>query len=76
MRTKEEIENMIDTISESLRNLPPENAFGDSNDEEREVLEGWLADLETALNGGEVPNGFDVSYWLRKSSHSALNDYE
>lgn len=76
-RSDYEIRNMIKTLEEEHKNLPDENAFGCSNETDKEELLLWIKNLNSVLKTStEEGLELDVALWLNKSSHSALNDYE
>lgn len=76
-RSDDEIRNMIKILEEEHKNLPDENAFGYSNETDKEELLVWIKNLNSVLELCiEEELELDVALWLNKSSHSALNDYE
>ena len=76
-RSDDEIRNMIKILEEEHKNLPDKNAFGISNETDKEELLVWIKNLNSVLELCiEEELELDVALWLNKSSHSALNDYE
>lgn len=76
-RTDDEIRNMIKILEAEHKNLPDENAFGCSNETDKEELLLWIKNLKNVLDAStEEDLELDVALWLNKSGHSALNDYE
>ena len=76
-RSDDEIRSMIKNLEEEHKNLPDENAFGHSNETDKEELLLWIKNLNSVLETStEEELELDVALWLNKSNHSALNDYE
>lgn len=68
---------MIKKLEEEHKNLPDKNAFGISNETDKEELLAWIKNLNSVLELCiEEELELDVALWLNKSSHSALNDYQ
>ena len=64
-------------LLDKLNQLPNSNAFGDSNDLDRERLHGWIIDLTYIENFG-APGDYneDVGFWFKEDNWSPLTDYE
>jgi hypothetical protein len=77
MKTKEELNMMISLVETALGDLPDFDAFGESNQENREEMELWLSQLEDVRDHQIVPKeGTEVRYWLDGNAHSALNAFK
>lgn len=77
MKTIEQIRSIKKVLVYELSQLPQDNAFGESNDLDRERLHGWIIDL-TYLEEFGTPDdqNNDVGFWFNEESWSPLADYE
>ncbi len=77
MRTIEQVKSIKRVLIDELNELPEDNAFGDSNNYDRNRLHGWIIDLAYIEEYG-APNDQhnDVGFWFHEESWSPLSDYE
>ena len=77
MKTIEQIKSMKKVLVYELNQLPKENAFGESNDLDRERLHGWIIDLTYIEEfGAPGDQSNDVGFWFNEENWSPLADYE
>ena len=77
MKSIEHVRLMKQTLINELEMLPEKNAFGDSNESDRERIHGWIIDLAYIENFGTPPDEYgDVAFWFRDECWSPLCDYE
>lgn len=67
MKSKEKIEQLKQALEQELESLPTKNAFGDSNEEDRELLKIQIFDLKAVLSGTNVDEVVDgeLKLWLQ-----------
>ena len=76
VRTKKEIQEMIDACADVLATLPNRNIFGDSNADEAREVSSDIAKLRAALKGKLPKDEWDnVLGWLIGKTWSTLPDY-
>ncbi len=77
MKSIEQVRQMKQSLIKELKMLPETNAFGGSNNLDREQIQGWIVDLVYIENFGSPPDyDSDVSLWFLEESFSPLCDYE
>ena len=67
MKSKEKIEQLKQALEQELESLPDKNAFGNSNEKDRELLKIQMFDLAAILSGTNVNEVVDeeLKLWLQ-----------
>lgn len=67
MKSKEKIEQLKQALEQELESLPAKNAFGDSNEKDRELLKIQIFDLKAVLSGTNIDEVVDgeLKLWLQ-----------
>ncbi len=77
MKTIENVKLMKKILINELIQLTEENVFGDSNEADREQLQGWIIDLAHIEKFGSNNCGHsEVSFWYHDECWSPIYDYE
>ncbi len=79
MKTTQQALALANVVEREANDLPDQNFFGDSNQEEKERSRAWAEALRDYAQNGVIPDDdtlLEVRYWITDEGWSALNDYE